>query len=78
MQEDKLCPAPKQELAFLEMLDRRRYVVSLVNGKWERYTAASRKSVGVHQPLKTAAAAVAGSARPRTTRLKISKASPKI
>lgn len=73
----KLSPAPKQELAFLEMLDRRRYVISLVNGKWERFAATGRKPVGIHQPLKTAAAA-AGSARPRARSVKLPRLSPKI
>jgi len=43
----KLCPDAGHELAFLQMLDRRRYVVSLVAGRRERYEAGSRKSTGV-------------------------------
>ncbi|MEJ7606042.1 MAG: hypothetical protein WKF37_07190 [Bryobacteraceae bacterium] len=43
----KLCPEPGHELAFLQMLDRRRYAVSLIAGKWEQYEAASRKEAGV-------------------------------
>jgi hypothetical protein len=43
----KLCPEPGHELAFLQMLDRRRYALSLVSGKWEQYEASSRKDVGV-------------------------------
>jgi hypothetical protein len=42
----KVSPEEGHELAFLQMLDRRRYVVSLVAGRWERYEAGSRKSLG--------------------------------
>lgn len=45
----KLCPSPGSELAFLQMLDRRRYVISLVAGRWEQYEAGSRKGVGIHE-----------------------------
>ncbi len=43
----KLCPEPGHELAFLQMLDRRRYAISLISGKWEQYEAGSRKETGV-------------------------------
>lgn len=46
---DQLVPRKGQELAFLNLLDRRRYVVSLIAGKWEQYEAGSRKGVGVHE-----------------------------
>ena len=55
----KLCPEDGNELAFLQMLDRRRYAVSLVAGRWEQYEASSRKGVGVRereaegQPVRT-------------------------
>jgi hypothetical protein len=45
----KLCPEKDSEMAFLQMLDRRRYAVSLVPGRWEQYEASSRKGVGVRE-----------------------------
>jgi Domain of unknown function (DUF4868) len=45
----RITPEPGHELAFLQMLDRRRYAVSLVAGRWEQYEAASRKPAGVVQ-----------------------------
>jgi hypothetical protein len=38
----KLFPAPGSELAFLMLLDRRRYTVTLITGQPETYEAASR------------------------------------
>jgi hypothetical protein len=55
----KLCPEPGHELAFLQMLDRRRYAISLISGKWEQYEAGSRKETGVRlrqQPVQAAPA----------------------
>ena len=49
MDEGQLVPRKGQELAFLNLLDRRRYVISLIAGKWEQYEAGSRKGVGVHE-----------------------------
>jgi hypothetical protein len=37
------------EMAFLQMFDRRRYAVSLIPGRWEQYEAGSRKGVGVRK-----------------------------
>jgi hypothetical protein len=42
----RLFPEQGHELEFLQMLDRRRYAVSLVKGKHEHYEAASRKKTG--------------------------------
>jgi len=47
--EGKMVPQKGQELAFLYLLDRRRYVVSLIAGKWEQYEAGSRKGVGIRE-----------------------------
>lgn len=41
----KIAVAEGHEMGFLEVLDRRRYEVSLVNGKPERYRAASRRKI---------------------------------
>lgn len=38
-------PAGGMELAFLELLDRRRYTVELIDGETERYVAANRKGI---------------------------------
>jgi hypothetical protein len=43
----KLVPVEGHELAFLQMLDRRRYAISLISGKWEQYEAPNRKAAGV-------------------------------
>ena len=43
----KLCAEPGNEMAFLHVLDRRRYTLSLISGRWEQYEAGSRKEVGV-------------------------------
>jgi hypothetical protein len=45
----KMVPAPGSEMGFLNVLDRRRYGVSLIAGRWERYEASSRKGVGVSE-----------------------------
>jgi len=45
----KLCPEEGHEMEFLQMLDRRRYALSLISGTWEQYEASSRKSVGVRE-----------------------------
>ena len=45
----RLCPDRGSELAFLQMLDRRRYSISLVQGRWEQYEAGSRKGIGVRE-----------------------------
>ena len=42
-----LAPLKGQELAFLNLLDRRRYVVSLIPRKHEQYEAGSRKNIGI-------------------------------
>ena len=42
-----LAPLKGQELAFLNLLDRRRYVVSLLPRKHEQYEAGSRKNIGI-------------------------------
>jgi hypothetical protein len=42
---EKIRPAPGSELAFLEMLDRRRYTVDLVDNQEELYIAANRRGV---------------------------------
>jgi hypothetical protein len=47
MEDGKLLPEPGHELAFLQLLDRRRYAVMLVAGRWEEYEAPNRKSAGV-------------------------------
>jgi hypothetical protein len=47
--EGQLVPHKGDELAFLNLLDRRRYVVSLIPRKWEQYEAGSRKGVGVRE-----------------------------
>jgi hypothetical protein len=41
----QLVPNKGEELAFLNLLDRRRYVVSLIPGKREQYEAGSRKGI---------------------------------
>lgn len=41
----KVTVNPGHEMGFLEVLDRRRYEVSLVRGKPERYRAASRRKI---------------------------------
>lgn len=41
----RFCPAEKHELAFLNVLDRRRYAVSLIEDVHEKYEAASRHGV---------------------------------
>jgi hypothetical protein len=46
----QLCPDKGAELAFLNILDRRRYVVSLIPRKHEQYEAGSRKWVGIREP----------------------------
>jgi len=45
----KIVPAPGSEMGFLHMLDRRRYAISLIAGRWEQYEASSRKGVGVRE-----------------------------
>lgn len=47
LKDGKLIPEPGHELAFLQMLDRRRYAVSLITGTWEQYEAPNRKEAGV-------------------------------
>lgn len=42
--DEELQPSPGHEMAFLKVLDRRRYHVRLVEGATERYEAASRKA----------------------------------
>jgi len=49
MIDGRLCPEDGHELAFLQMLDRRRYAISLISGVWEQYEASSRKGVGVRE-----------------------------
>lgn len=48
----RIMPEPGHELAFLQMLDRRRYAICLVTGRWEQYEAASRKAAGVSTVLR--------------------------
>jgi hypothetical protein len=50
----KLAPAPGHELALLQMLDRRRYALSLIDGRWEQFAAGSRKSTGVVEKAQAA------------------------
>lgn len=45
----KLVPENGQEMAFLQILDRRRYALMLIDGRWEQYEAASRKAAGVRE-----------------------------
>lgn len=45
----QLVPSKGQEIAFLNLLDRRRYAIKLIDGKWEQYEAGSRKSAGIRQ-----------------------------
>lgn len=45
----KLRPTAGNEMGFLQMLDRRRYTLSLIAGRWEHYEAGSRKGVGVRE-----------------------------
>lgn len=45
----QIIPDRGQEMALLQVLDRRRYALMLVNGRWEQYEAGSRKSAGVRQ-----------------------------
>jgi hypothetical protein len=49
VEDGKLVPEPGYEMAFLQMLDRRRYAVMLVDGRWEQYEAGSRKAAGVRE-----------------------------
>jgi hypothetical protein len=62
----RILPEPGHEFAFLQMLDRRRYAVSLVAGRWEQYEAASRKRADVAE--QAVAAVVAPSRRARVAR----------
>ncbi len=59
MVDGRIMPEPGHELGFLQMLDRRRYALSLVSGRWEQYEAASRKAAGVVEREQAAAAAPA-------------------
>ena len=43
--DDSISPSDGHEIAFLELLDRRRYTVELINGNIEAYRAPSRQAV---------------------------------
>jgi len=49
MEDGKLVPELGQEMTFLQTLDRRRYALMLVDGRWEQYEAASRKAAGIRE-----------------------------
>jgi hypothetical protein len=57
----------RNEMGFLQMLDRRRYTISLVAGRGEHYEAGSRKGVGVRERQAAESAPVRQNAARRRT-----------